>query len=70
MQRLMSGLSLEQLIERMDGPGIERGFLIAHKSGRPGLPGCYHLPYDLVARAVRSTPSDSTALPASTPTKA
>ena len=43
---LMDGLSLEQLIERMDQAGIERGFLIAHKSGRPGLPGCYHLPYE------------------------
>ncbi|MFZ0841623.1 MAG: amidohydrolase family protein [Xanthobacteraceae bacterium] len=54
---LMNGLSLEQLIERMDRAGIERGFLIAHKSGRPGLPGCYHLPYGLVARAIERHPT-------------
>ena len=55
-EALMRGLSLEELIDRMDAAGIARGFLIAHKSGRPGLPGCYHLPYALVARAVERHP--------------
>jgi predicted TIM-barrel fold metal-dependent hydrolase len=40
----------------MDAAGIERGFLVASKSGRPGLPGCYHLPYEVVARAVAAHP--------------
>ncbi len=53
---LMEGLSLEQMIARMDAAGIERAFLIAPKSGRVGLPGCYHLPYDVVARAVARYP--------------
>jgi uncharacterized protein len=29
-EALMRGLSLEELIDRMDAAGIERGFLIAH----------------------------------------
>ena len=53
---LMRGLSLTELIDRMDAAGIGHGFLPAHKSGRPGLPGCYHLPYRLVADAVAKHP--------------
>lgn len=55
-EALMRGLSLEELIARMDEAGIAHGFLLAHKSGRPGLPGCYHLPYRLVADAVARHP--------------
>jgi predicted TIM-barrel fold metal-dependent hydrolase len=55
-EALMRGLSLEEMVARMDGAGISHGFLIAHKSGRPGLPGCYHLPYKLVADAVAKHP--------------
>ncbi len=55
-EALMRGLSLEELIGRMDAAGIGHGFLLAHKSGRPGLPGCYHLPYKLVAEAVAKHP--------------
>ena len=47
---LMAGLSLEQMIERLDAAGIERAFLIAPRTGQVGLPGCYHLPYEVVAR--------------------
>jgi predicted TIM-barrel fold metal-dependent hydrolase len=54
---LMAGLELEPMIERMDAAGIERAFLIAPKSGRVGLPGCYHLPYGVVARAVERHPT-------------
>ncbi len=53
---LMRGLSLTEIIDRMDKAGTERAFLVASKSGRPGLPGCYHLPYELVARAVERHP--------------
>jgi predicted TIM-barrel fold metal-dependent hydrolase len=55
-EALMRGLSLTELIDRMDAAGIGHGFLLAHKSGRPGLPGCYHLPYRLVADAVSRHP--------------
>ena len=55
-QGLMEGISLEATIERMDAAGIEKAFLIAPKSGRVGLPGCYHLPYAVVARAVERYP--------------
>ncbi|MGI9229152.1 MAG: amidohydrolase family protein [Gammaproteobacteria bacterium] len=53
---LMRGLTLEQMIQRMEAANIEHGFLIASKSGRPGLAGCYHLPPEIVARAVEQYP--------------
>jgi len=53
---LMAGLTLEQMIDRMDGAGIDHGLLIAPKSGRPGLPGCYHMPPSVVAEAVQQYP--------------
>ena len=52
----MGGLELEEMVDRMDAAGIERAFLIAPKSGRVGLPGCYHLPYSIVAKAVERFP--------------
>jgi predicted TIM-barrel fold metal-dependent hydrolase len=53
---IMSGLSLEDMVQRMDSAGVEHGFLIAAKSGRVGLPGCYHMPPSLVAAAVEQYP--------------
>jgi len=53
---LMAGLTLEEMIERMADAGIEHGFLVAAKSGRPGLPGCYHMPPRVVADAVAAHP--------------
>ncbi len=50
------GISLEKMIEDMDAAGIELGFLIAAKAGRVGLPGCYHMPLDVVADAVAKYP--------------
>jgi hypothetical protein len=55
-EALLRGLSLEALIDRMDAAGIDHGFLVASKTGRVGLPGCYHLPYSVVARAVEKHP--------------
>ena len=46
---LMAPKTLEQMLEMLDEAGIERAFLIAAHSGRPGLPGCYHMPYEVVA---------------------
>jgi len=54
--RIARGLELEEMIERMDAAGIEQAFLIAGKTGRLGLPGCYHVPYEMVARAVGKYP--------------
>jgi predicted TIM-barrel fold metal-dependent hydrolase len=53
---LMGGLTLEQMIERMEAAGIGHAFLVAAKSGRPGLPGCYHMPPEIVARAMEQYP--------------
>ncbi len=53
---LMAGLTLEQMIERMESANIEHAFLIAAKSGRPGLPGCYHMPAQVIANAVAQHP--------------
>ncbi|MEM7613390.1 MAG: hypothetical protein AAF270_17020, partial [Pseudomonadota bacterium] len=53
---LMPGISLPQMIERMDAANIGHGFLIAAKSGRVGLPGCYHMPPEIVANAVQQYP--------------
>ena len=53
---LMAGLTLDEMIDRMAAAGIDHGFLIAAKSGRPGLPGCYHMPPKVVADAVAAHP--------------
>ncbi|HHI88500.1 MAG TPA: amidohydrolase [Hellea balneolensis] len=50
------GISLEQMIRDMNEAGIELGFLVAAKAGRPGLPGCYHMPLEVVAKAVSQYP--------------
>jgi len=52
----MAGISLETMIERMDAAGIERAFLIAAKVGTKWHPACYHVPYELVAAAVKRYP--------------
>ena len=50
------GITLESMLEQMDAASIEYAFLIAAKTGRPGLPGCYHMPPEVVARAVEQHP--------------
>lgn len=52
----MNSLSLPQMIDKMAEANIEHGFLIAAKSGRPGLKGCYHMPPQVVADAVSQYP--------------
>lgn len=51
------GISLETMLQDMDAAGIEYGFLIAAKAGRVGLPGCYHMPPEVVAEAVKKYPN-------------
>lgn len=53
----MAPLALEAMIEKMADAEIEHGFLIAAKSGRPGLKGCYHMPPQVVADAVAAHPA-------------
>jgi predicted TIM-barrel fold metal-dependent hydrolase len=50
------GIGLDEMLRRMDAAGIERAFLVATRAGRLGHPACYHLPYELVARAVKQHP--------------
>jgi predicted TIM-barrel fold metal-dependent hydrolase len=51
-----AGISLEQMLGEMDRAGIELGFLVAAKAGRVGLPGCYHMPLEVVGDAVAKYP--------------
>jgi len=44
------------MIEKMEEAGIEKAFLIAARTGRVGLPGCYHMPYSVVADACTKYP--------------
>jgi uncharacterized protein len=46
----MQGVSLEQQLAQMADAGIEKAFLFAPKVGRKGLPGSFHLPYEVIAR--------------------
>jgi predicted TIM-barrel fold metal-dependent hydrolase len=55
-QHSSAGISLEQMLEEMDRAGIGRAFLVAAKAGRLGLPGCYHMPPEVVAAAVEQYP--------------
>lgn len=50
------GVTYEDMLRDMDAAGIERAFLIATKTGRLGLPGSWHLPYEMIAEAVRRFP--------------
>jgi len=63
------GISLETMLERMDAANIERAFLVAAKVGQIGHPACYHVPYELVAEAVRKYPHRFSALAGLDPTE-
>jgi len=58
----LRGISLAEMLRRMDAAGIEMSFLIATKVGRLGHPACYHLPYEMVAAAVNRHPDRFRAL--------
>ena len=51
-----AGITHEEMLRRMDAAGIERAFLIATRAGRLGHPACYHLPYEIVAQALKQHP--------------
>jgi uncharacterized protein len=54
--RMMEGVSVEEMIERMDRGGFEMSLLIATKAGSLGPPHTYHLPYEIVADVVNKNP--------------
>ena len=51
-----AGISHKEMLRRMDAAGTERAFLVATRAGRLGHPACYHLPYEMVAKAVKLHP--------------
>jgi len=53
---VMTGYSYAEMLRQMDAAGIEKAFLVANKTGQLGLPGSWHLPYEMVAEAVRQFP--------------
>jgi predicted TIM-barrel fold metal-dependent hydrolase len=63
------GISLDDMLERMDRAGIAHALLIAAKVGSVGHPGCYHIPYALVADAVRRYPDRFSGLAGIDPTE-
>lgn len=63
------GLTHEQMLELMDRCGIERSLLIACKTGQMGIPGSWHLPYELVADAVQRWPDRFSGLAGLDPTE-
>ena len=54
--KTVQGVELDEMLRRMDAAGIERGFLIATKCGPIGHPSCYHLPLEVVNKAVKQYP--------------
>ncbi len=55
-EKTYEGITLEEMLQHMDAAGIEKSFLVASRSGQRGLPASNHIPYELVAEAVRAHP--------------
>ena len=53
---VLEGYGYEDMLRMMDAAGTERAFLVAHKTGQLGLPGSWHLPYEMIAEAVATHP--------------
>ena len=66
---IAEGLPHESMLAMMDDAGIERALLIATKTGRLGLPGSWHLPYEIVAAAIRAYPARFSGLAGIDPTE-
>ena len=64
-----AGISHEEMLRRMDAAGIERSFLIAAKAGPHGHRASFHVPYDIVADAVKLHPDRFSALAGIDPTE-
>lgn len=68
-EEIFSGIPLDDMLRRMDAARIERAFLIAAKVGPAYHPACYHVPYDLVADAVKKHPDRFSGLAGLDPTE-
>ena len=60
------GYDYEQMIAMLHDAGTERAFLVANKTGQIGLPGSWHLPYEMVNDAVQRFPVRFTVLSGTT----
>ncbi len=63
------GIPHEEMLRRMDAAGIERSFLIAAKAGPHGHRASFHVPYEIVAEAVKQHPDRFSALAGVDPTE-
>ena len=66
---ISEGITYDQMLELMDRAGIERAFLVATKTGQLGIPGSWHLPYEIVVEAVQSHPDRFSGLAGLDPTE-
>lgn len=64
-----NGLSLEDMLKRLDAAGIERAFLVAAKAGQTGHAASFHVPYEIVFDAVRQYPDRFSGLAGIDPTQ-
>lgn len=55
-EETIQGVELDEMLRRMDAAGIERAFLIAAKCGPVGHPSCFHMPLEVVDRAIAQHP--------------
>lgn len=55
-QGTSDGVSLDDMLARMDKAGIEKAFLFATRAGPVGHPSCYRIPYELVAKTCAQAP--------------
>jgi hypothetical protein len=53
---MLKGISLEEMIEKMDRAGIQMALLAANKVGPLGTPYTWHLPYEMVESVVNEYP--------------
>jgi len=65
----VQGITYEAMLELMNGADSERAFLVATKTGQLGIPGSWHLPYEIVADAVQRYPERFSGLAGLDPTE-
>ena len=59
------GITIGDLLQRMDSAGVERSFLIASRAGPAHVSHSHHVPYELVVKAVKRHPDRFQAWPGS-----
>lgn len=55
-QEILNGISITDMVERMDQAGIEKSFLIAAKVGPYLHRSTYHIPYEMIIDAINAFP--------------